>query len=244
MLAARAGAVFDPIKGEGEEALVPLVVGTEGVSGLTVTTIRTPPITGTVVSDTGTPLPNTPVTIEVHGLSGTEFKVTAGRGERGGPVGFRVPGMQGQMALSMETSRGWMLKQVEMDGRDITDRFFDLRGPSPNVRVTLTDRVTRVSGMVRSGGRAAAGAAIVLFADDAARWSYPTRHVATARADERGAFSVEGLPPHDYLAVALDDLDAGDSEDPDFLQALREHATKVSIDYGDSRTMALELLAR
>lgn len=70
------------------------------------------------------------------------------------------------------------------------------------------------------------------------------RHVATVRADDRGAFSIEGLPPDDYLAVALDGLDAGDSEDPDFLEALREHATKVSFDYGDSRTLALELLAR
>ena len=244
MLHARAGAVFDPIKGEGEETVVPLVVGTEGVSGLTVTTIRTPPITGTVVSDTGTPLPNAPVTIDVRGSSGAEFKATAGRVERGGVVTFRVPGMQGQLALFVETPRGWMLKQVEIDGRDITDRFFDLRGPSPNLRVTLTDRVTRVSGVVRSGGRAAADATIVLFADDAARWSYPTRHVATVRADDRGAFSVEGLPPSDYLAVALDDLDAGDSEDPDFLQSLREHATKVAIDYGESRTVALELLAR
>jgi hypothetical protein len=244
MLHARAGAVFDPIKGEGEETVVPLVVGTEGVSGLTVTTIRTPPITGTVVSDTGTPLPNAPVTLDVRGSSGAEFKATAGRVERGGVVTFRVPGMQGQLALFVETPRGWMLKQVEIDGRDITDRFFDLRGPSPNLRVTLTDRVTRVSGVVRSGGRAAADATIVLFADDAARWSYPTRHVATVRADDRGAFSVEGLPPSDYLAVALDDLDAGDSEDPDFLQSLREHATKVAIDYGESRTVALELLAR
>ena len=244
VLTARAGAVFDPIKGEGEEAVVPLVVGTEGVSGLTVTTIRTPPITGTVVSDMGTPLPNALVEIGVHGPGGAGFKVTAGRVERGGAVGFRVPGMQGQLALTVEPPRGWMLKQVELEGRDITDRFFDLRGPSPNVRVTLTDRVTRVSGAVRSGGRAAADATIVLFADDAARWAYPTRHVATVRADDRGAFSVEGLPPHDYLAVAVDGLDAGDSEDPDFLEALRDHATKVSIDYGESRTLALELLAR
>jgi len=106
--------------------------------------------------------------------------------------------MLGQLALSVETPRGWMLKQVELDGRDITDRFFDLRGPSPNVRVRLT---------------------------------------------HRGAFSVAGLPPPDYLAVAVGGIDAGDN-DPDFLEALREHATKVSIDYGESRTLALELLSR
>ena len=244
-LQARAGAVFDPIKGEGEEALVPLVVGPEGVTGLTVTTVRTPPIAGTVVSDTGTPLPNAPIAVGVREpSSGADFKMTARRGERGESVTFRVPGMQGQLALTVETPPGWMLKQVDLDGRDITDRFFELRGASPSFRVTLTDRVTRVSGVVRSGSRAAAGATVVLLANEAVRWTYPTRHVATVRADDRGAFSAEGLPPHDYLAVALDDLDAGDSEDPDFLESLREHATKFSIDYGESQTLALELIAR
>jgi hypothetical protein len=244
MLRARAGAVFDPIKGEGEEAAMPLVVGPEGVSGLTVTTMRTPPIAGTVVADSATPLPNSPIAVGVREPSGgADFKITARRADRG-EVTFRVPGMLGQLALTVETPRGWMLKQVELDGRDITDRFFELRGPSPNFRVTLTDRVTRVSGVVRSGSRAAADATIVLFADDAARWSYPTRYVATARADDRGAFSIEGLPPNGYLAAALDDLDEGDSEDPDFLQSLREHATKVSVDYGESRTLTLDLLAR
>ena len=245
VLRARAGAVFDPVKGEGEEAVMPLVVGPEGVSGLTVTTMRTPPIAGTVVADSATPLPNAAIAVGVREpSSGADFKMTARRADRGDAVTFRVPGMLGQLALSVETPRGWMLKQVELDGRDITDRFFELRGPSPHFRVTLTDRITRVSGVVRSGSRAAPDATIVLFADDAARWTYPTRYLATARADDRGAFSIEGLPPHDYLAVALDDLDAGDDEDPDFLQSLREHATKVSVDYGESRTLALELLAR
>ena len=57
VLRARAGAVFDPMSGQGEEALLPLVVGPEGMSGITVTTIRTPPIVGTVVADSGTSLP-------------------------------------------------------------------------------------------------------------------------------------------------------------------------------------------
>jgi hypothetical protein len=244
-LQARAGAVFDPVKGEGEEAYVPLTVGPEGVNGLTVTTVRTPPIAGVVVSDTGTPLPDAPIAIGARQpSSGLDFKMTARRGQRGEGVAFRVPGIQGQLALAVETPRGWMLKQVEVDGRDITDQLFELRGAAPSFRVTLTDRVTRVSGVVRSGSRAAAGATVVLFAGEADTWAYPTRHVATVRADERGAFSTEGLPPHDYLAVALDDLDAGDNEDPDFLESLREHATKFSIDYGESRTLALELLAR
>ncbi|HZI80956.1 MAG TPA: hypothetical protein VFD69_15650, partial [Vicinamibacterales bacterium] len=245
LLRARAGAVFDPMSGQGEEALMPLVVGPEGVSALTVTTIRTPPIAGTVVADSGTPLPNQGIAVGVREpSSGADFKMTARRADApGGGVTFRVPGMLGQLALTVDTPRGWMLKQVELDGRDITDRLFELRGSSPDVRVTLTNRLTRVSGTVRSGGRAASGATVVLFADDAARWAYPTRHVTTARADDRGAVTVEGLPPYDYLAVAVDDLDAGASEDPDFLESLRERATRFSIDYGETVPLSLDLPA-
>ena len=244
-LQARAGRVFDPMGGQGEEALVPLVVGPEGVSGLTVTTISTPPIVGTVVADSGTALPTTPIGIGVREpTSSAEFQVTARRPDApGGAVTFRLPGMLGQLVLTVDSPRGWMLKHVELEGRDITDRFFELRGASPDVRVTLTNRITRVSGTIRSGERAASGATVVLFADDAGRWAYPTRHVVTARADDRGAFTVEGLPPYDYLAVAVDDLDAGASEDPDFLESLRERATRLSIDYGETRTLALDLPA-
>jgi protocatechuate 3,4-dioxygenase beta subunit len=245
-LQARAGRVFDPINGQGEEALVPLVVGPEGVSGLTVTTARTPPIVGTVVADSATPLPNAPIAIGVREpSSGADFKLTARRPDApGGTVTFRVPGMQGQLALTVETPRGWMLKQVEREGRDITDQLFELRGSAPDFRVTLTNRVTRVSGTVRAGGRAASGATVVLFADDAGRWAYPTRHVVTARADDRGAFTVEGLPPASYLAVALDDLETGGAEDPDFLESLREHAERFSIDYDETKSLTLDLLAR
>jgi hypothetical protein len=242
-LRARAGAVFDPMTGQGEEALLPLIVGPEGVSGLTVTTIRTPPIVGTVVADSATPLPGTPIAIEVREpTSGAEFTMTARRADApGGAVTFRLPGMLGQLALTADAPRGWMLKQIELDGRDVTDRLVELRGSSPDVRVTLTNRITRVSGTVRSGARGAGGATVVLFAADPARWVYPTRHVTTARADDRGAFTVEGLPPSDYLAVAVDDLDAGASEDPDFLESLRERATPFSIDYGETQALTLEL---
>lgn len=122
---------------------------------------------------------------------------------------------------------------------------------------TASSRPTRTAGSKSSTSSCSAAAQLpaVCSTSTAIRWpvrvsscsvfaTSAARHVATVRADDRGAFSIEGLPPDDYLAVALDGLDAGDSEDPDFLEALREHATKVSFDYGDSRTLALELLAR
>ena len=149
--------------------------------------------------------------------------------------------MLGQLALTADTPRGWMLKQVELDGRDITDRLFELRGSSPDIRVTLTNRVTRVSGTVRSADARERAPSCCLRRRR--RWAlHQTRD--DGAADNRGAFTVEGLPPYDYLAVAVDDLEAGASEDPDFLEPLRERATRFSIDYGETEALTLDLPAR
>ena len=246
LLRARAGAVFDPMSGQGEEALMPLVVGPEGVSGLTVTTIRTPPIVGTVVADSGTPLPNQVIAVGVREpSSGADFQITARRPDApGGAVTFRVPGMLGQLALTVDTPRGWMLKQVDLDGRDITDRLFELRGSSPDVRVTLTNRLTRVSGTVRSAERGAGGGhrRAVCRRRRPVGVSLAPRHDGARRRPWR--LHGGGPAPHEYLAVAVDDLDAGASEDPDFLESLRERATRFSIDYGETVTLSLDLPAR
>src|SRR5262249_25022390 len=118
------------------------------------------------------------------------------------------------------------------------------RGGQPaDVRITLTDRITRITGTVRANGRAAANATVLLFAEDAARWASPTRHVAAIRTDERGSFALDGsLPPGSYLAVALGDLEAGATEDPEFLQSLRDRGEKLSIDYGEAKSLTLDVL--
>jgi protocatechuate 3,4-dioxygenase beta subunit len=244
LLRARNGAVFDPAAGQGEEALLPIIVGTEGLSGLTVTTVRTPPLEGVIVSD-GAALPTSPMGVGVQELtSDASFTMTARRSSAGA-VSFRVPGILGRIALNVDLPRGWMLRQAELDGVDVTDQSFELRGQAPNVRITLTDRITRISGLARADGRPSPGATVVLFADEPGKWAYPSRFVAAVKADERGAFMVEGMPPHaDYLAVALDAVDAGDTQDPDFLASLREHTSRLSIDYGETKTLTLDVVAR
>lgn len=63
---------------------------------------------------------------------------------------------------------------------------------------------------------------------DALRWGR-SRYLATARPDQNGRFSVRGLPPGRYLAVAVDHMEAGDQTNPDYLESMRPRATKVTI---------------
>ena len=71
------------------------------------------------------------------------------------PFTFRLPIIRGGFSLGVVAPDGWMLKAVEVDNTDMTDRVLDLRGASHDVRVVLTDRVTQLDGT--RDGRLAAG---------------------------------------------------------------------------------------
>jgi hypothetical protein len=82
---------------------------------------------------------------------------------------------------------------------------------------------------------------VLVFAEDAARWKYPSRFLATARPDQQGRFRTANLPPGRYLAVALEYLEEGQSEDPDYLEALRPLATRFTLGEGETKTLELKV---
>ena len=77
------------------------------------------------------------------------------------------------------------MHSVTLDGKDITDRVFDLQADTTSLVVTYTDRPSKVSGTVTDARGAASPTAVVLaFPVDPQRWSgYGTiaAHVARAR---------------------------------------------------------------
>ena len=255
LLEAHVGETFGPQSESAETASVPISVGTDDLTGLTVTTAPAGTVNGRVTTDTGAPPPaGTQVRFDAA-LSGIELQATVdgqtrprGPGAGGAPLppyAFRLPIIRGGFSLGVATAEGWMLKAVEVDGTDMTDRILDLRGSAHDVRVVLTDRVTQLDGTVASGSRPASEVDVVLFPDEPVLWAFPARHVRTLKTGADGRFSVRGLPPHEsYLAVAVDYLDDGETQDPEFLEGLREQATRFSVDYGESRSLALRVVER
>jgi hypothetical protein len=128
--------------------------------------------------------------------------------------------------------------------QDATDAVVDLHGEqNVPVRITLTDRLTEISGTVPVSGLDAPS--VIVFPDDAARWAFPSRHVRTAAVDERGAFQLRGLPPGvGYLAVAVEGLEDGEGEDPDLLARVRDRATRFDLADGERRVLDLPVIRR
>jgi hypothetical protein len=158
---------------------------------------------------------------------------------------FELKSYPGRMRIDIVNQPGdWAIRAVWLNGVDVTDSGVEFR-PNEHVRgleVELTNRLTTISGLVTNArGETVKDYATIAFSQDRAQWTDTTRHQGSGRPDQDGRFKINGLPPGDYYIVALDQIEPGQSSDPDFLETVRSKATAVSIREGDIRTVDLKL---
>ncbi len=108
--------------------------------------------------------------------------------------------------------------------------------------MVITDQVTSLGGqLVNQANTPVNDATVVIFASDTDKWFETTRYVKATRPDQQGQWRFKGLPPGDYLAVALDYVEDGSWNDPEYLESLRKLATSVTLADGASQTLGLKL---
>jgi hypothetical protein len=106
----------------------------------------------------------------------------------------------------------------------------------------LTQRLTSVSGGVSDArGGVVLDATVIVFADDPEKWGPHSRFIESARPDQKGRFTVRGLPPGRYVAIAVGYLQPGEEQDPDLLEAWRKDATPFTLSDGETHELALRL---
>jgi len=152
-----------------------------------------------------------------------------------GPYLFRLDGLPDD----------WRLARVTANGSDVTDIPVDSRpgrdatGP---LQITITNQAATLSGQVTSAdGRATADATVVVFAADRSRWSIASRYIKVGRPQADGRFTIAGLAPGPYLAIARESIVDGQWEDPAFLRTLVDAATPFEARVGETSTVALGL---
>jgi hypothetical protein len=153
----------------------------------------------------------------------------------GGTYLIGLPSFFGQFAaVASVTSGGREIRDTGLDttgGRDVDD-----------VVITLTENVTSIQGTVR--GDDAAGAAVIVFPVDRARWAdygWDPILIASKAADNTGAFLMKGLPEGDYFAVAVDRSQHDAWTDPKFLQAASAVATRIALKWGEKKSLDLQV---
>src|SRR6185436_7004502 len=180
--------------------------------------------------------------------SGTQSVLgIAGRALGGGRVAddgtFQLRGLAGLQLIRVgNVPAGWAVKSITLDGQDITDTAYDFKpGRDVNgITVTLTDRLTNLSGTVRDArSEVVKDYVLVVFAQDPKLWGGQSRFVRTARPNQDGLFSLKGLPAGQYYAAAVESLESGTQNDPAVLERLKARAKVFSLNEAQSLTLDL-----
>ena len=159
---------------------------------------------------------------------------------------FAVSNVFGAARIRVTLPDGWMVKAVLHDGRDIADTLIDMKSGEElsGIQVIVTNKVTTISGQLTDDkGAPITDGTVIVFADDSEKWSEDSRFVRSARPDQQGQYQIKGLPPGEYLAVAMDYVQEGMWNDPEYLDSVRRYAQKFMLTDGALQAVALKLVA-
>jgi hypothetical protein len=159
---------------------------------------------------------------------------------------FSITGVFGRSRLRIALPDDWAVTSVMLDGRDVAEQPFDLRSGETvtGVQIIVTKRITSVSGQIVDGrGAPVMDGTVIVFASDSDRWAENSRFVKSARPDQEGQWRIKGLPPGEYLAVAVDFVEDGQWNEREYLETLRRYGQKLILAEAGSQSISLKLLA-
>jgi hypothetical protein len=140
--------------------------------------------------------------------------------------------------------RGWTLKSVISDGRDVTDSPIDIRSGQKltNLVLTFTDKVTEINGTITTDrGDPSPDYTVLAFSTDPTLWRAQSRQIQTARPDQTGQFKMRGLPAGEYYVVTVDPAEQGEWFEAAYLDQHRTGAAQVNLSDGDTKTQNFKI---
>lgn len=231
-------------------AIAPINVGETDVSGVALTLREGPRVSGRIAFEGTKERP----AADRLAIASMSFEAVDGSGSntyaqprgRVTPEGtFAIPGVvPGRYLVRLQGAwPGWTLKSIVANGRDVSDDPLDIASTDVSgLVVTMTDRPSELSGIVRGeGGAPDRRARVFVFPADKARWTQTNggRRAASTGVSKQGLFTVPGLPAGDYFVVAIGDYTEANWQDPRVLDMLSRVATRVTIRDAEHRTVDL-----
>jgi hypothetical protein len=239
------------IGGDSESGRVAITVNGDEINDVVIATSRGATLRGRVVTDDGSAL---------GGLS--SFNLTAQAADPSSPFmggmpnkvnndgTFEIPGLFERVHLRpafMAPAAGvqpWTLKAVVVGGQDVTDTGLEVRPGQviDNVDVVFTRKISRLSGQLKDRRGEQASGWIIVFPSDEARWTPQSRFLRVSRPGPNGTYSMT-LPPYDdYLIVAVNGIEDGQWQDPEFLRAVKDQATRFAIGENETKVQDVAIV--
>jgi hypothetical protein len=215
-------------------------------------------MTGTIVTDTGEPPPFPPRSLRITPIAADPESVlpsftAPGAVEVSRDWTFRFPNISGQHLFRVTgLPDDWMLSGIVLNRRDLTDSPLSVLSDGvlsdgvlsdgaavTGVQIVISGKAAKLTGQVRDAeGTPMPDSTVLVFAAEPARWTPASRFIRVARPNAEGRFSVAGLVPAAYRAVALAFVADGQWEDPSFLRSL---ASATTFEARASETATLNL---
>jgi hypothetical protein len=235
-----------------EVATQPIVVNGVDLDNVSLTTMPGWSLKGRIVTDTGElpTLARDRIRVIARLVNGDLDPRMGGANPDNGRVKddgtFAYSGAFGPSRLRVTLPDGWVVKAIQHHGIDIADATLDPRTGEElsDVEVVISSKVTTVSGVLSdSKGAPVADGTVIVFATEAEKWSEDSRFVRSARPDQQGQYQIRGLPPGEYFALAMDYVQDGLWNDPEYLESIRRYAQRFTLGESDARTVALKITA-
>jgi len=158
---------------------------------------------------------------------------------------FSVSGLFGPARLHVELPDTLVLKSIVQDGRDVTDAALEARNGETlsNVQVVVSASVNSVAAQLTDEkGAPFADGTLIVFPVDSDKWIEDSRWLRSARPDEGGKAQIRALPPGEYYAVAVDYVEDGMWNDPDYLDSIRRYAQRITLAETGAQAVTLKVV--
>jgi hypothetical protein len=233
--------------GDEERVSVPVVLGVGDVQHVVLSPRKAAEFAGNIVTDEGTPPPFLPSRLRLMPVPADPRHVLPGWSDGSGVTvrpdwSFRARDIEGPHLFRVTgLPLDWMLKTVRIGERDVTDVPLTLARSGQGftgVEVVLTRKGALLTGDVTAvAGSSPEDVTVIVFPENSALWGPGSRYVRASRPDDKGRFSIPGLPPGTYRIIAPAAVQAGEWEDPAFLQAQARRGVRVELSEGIVETV-------
>ena len=223
----------------------------QDIQGLTLALGPGASITGRVLSESGEPaLDWRRVSISARPATGVR------RGNRFATRGsqveedfrFRIlhlPGGVYRFSVRLPPGNHYV-ESIRAEGQDIIDRLIEMNDHDQlsDVEVRVSPNGSRIRGVVQSeeDGKAVDGATVLVFAADPQQRGSFSRFTRTTQTDQTGRYSLEGLPPAEYLVCALVEHEPGRESEAEYLNDLERDSTTIDLSAGETSSKTLVAL--
>lgn len=164
------------------------------------------------------------------------------------PSTFAIYGLPPGQFFLRTTGLGPRLKSIVWNGRDMTHQLFDAAEGRDfaDVVVTFTDKTITLSGAVLDDrGRPVPDAMVVAFPVERELWTgygFNPPRLRSAPTASNGTFRHTNLPPGEYFVAAIRSQAGVEWRRAQLLDAASRLAARVTLDWGDAKTLDVKLV--